>query len=47
MKAILKDIPLGSRRFQIGLTLRESWFLKGNFYNSEVWCSYNTRDLKV
>ena len=47
MKAILEDIPLGSRRFQIGLTLRESWFLNGTLYNSEVWCSYNKSDLKV
>ena len=29
------------------MTLRESWFLNGTLYNSEVWCSYNKSDLKV
>ena len=45
IKAILNDIPLGSRRVEIGLTLREAWFLNGTLYNSEVWCNYNKSDL--
>ena len=47
MKAILDEIPLGNRRLEIGLTLRESWFLNGTLYNSEVWCAYLNKDLKV
>ena len=45
--ALLEDIPLGSKRFEIGLTLRESWFMNGTLYNSEVWYAYNECDLKV
>ena len=47
MKANLDEIPLGTRRLEIGLILRESWFLNGTLYNSEVWCSYLKKDLKV
>ena len=47
MKALLDDIPLGSKRFEIGLTLRDSWFINGTLYNSEVWCSYSKNDLKL
>jgi hypothetical protein len=46
IKAILEDIPLGSRRLEIGLTLREAWFLNGTLYNSEVWCAYTKKDLR-
>jgi hypothetical protein len=46
IRAILNDIPLGSKRLETGLTLRESWFLNGTLYNSEVWCNYGQSDLK-
>ena len=46
MKALLEDIPLGSKRMEIGLTLRESWFINGTLFNSEVWCSYSKNNLK-
>ena len=47
MRAILEDIPLGNRRLEIGLTLREAWFLNGTLYNSEVWGSYNKEDIEA
>ena len=47
IRAMLEDVPLGTRRLEIGLTLREAWFLNGTLYNSEVWCSYKRTDLKV
>ena len=45
--AILEDIPLGVRRFEIGMTLRQAWFLNGTLYNSEVWYAYNNNDIKM
>ena len=45
MRAILRDIPLGSFRTQIGLVLRQAWFLNGCFFNSEVWSGYSHNDL--
>ena len=47
IRAILEDIPLGSRRLEICLTLREAWFINGTLYNSEVWCFYTDKDLKA
>jgi hypothetical protein len=29
IRAILEDIPLGKRRLEIGITLREAWFING------------------
>ena len=43
IRAILEDIPLGKRRLDIGITVREAWAL----YNSEFWCSYSENDLKA
>ena len=40
IRALLQDIPLGSRRMEIGLALRDAWFVNGILYNSEVWGSY-------
>ena len=37
ISALIKDIPLGNRRVQIGLDLRQAWFINGLLYNSEVW----------
>ena len=42
----LRDIPLGSRRTEIGLVVRQAWFLNGCFFNSEVWSGHSDRDLK-
>ena len=47
MRAILQDIPLGVKRYEIGLTLRQAWFLIGTLFNSEVWCAYSNPDLEV
>ena len=35
--ALLRDIPLGSLRVQIGLELRKAWLVNGILFNSEVW----------
>ena len=45
MKAILRDIPLGCRRTQIGIVLRKSLFMNGCLYNSEVWTGFSDNDL--
>ena len=47
IRAMLEDVLLGKKRLEVGLTLREAWFLNGILYNSEVWCSYKRADLKV
>ena len=50
MKSLLSEIPLGSRRMEIGLSLRDAWFINGTLYNSETWNSYsskNVSDLEV
>ena len=39
--AILNDIPLGSKLFEMGMTLRQAWFINGTLYNSEVWCAFS------
>ena len=36
IRAILEEIPLGNRRLETGLLLREAWFINGTMYNSEV-----------
>ena len=46
IRAILKDIPLGNKRNQIGLLLRQALFINGCLVNSEVWCGYSDKDLK-
>ena len=40
IRALLKEIPLGSRRLEIGLALRDAWFVNGIVFNSEVWSTY-------
>ena len=42
----MRDIPLGKRRTQVGLILRQAWFLNGCLFNSEVWTGTNETDLK-
>ena len=45
IRAILEDIPLGNRRLEAGLTLRESWFLNGTLFNSEAWGEFSKSDI--
>ena len=45
IRAILEEIPLGNRRLETGLLLREAWFINGTMYNSEVWGSFTKADL--
>ena len=40
IRALLSEIPLGSRRLEIGLALKDAWFVNGILFNSEVWSSY-------
>ena len=35
--ALTDHIPLGYRRVQIGLELRQAWLINGLLYNSEIW----------
>ena len=46
MGALLSEVPLGNRRVEIGLALREAWFLNGCLYNSEAWGAISDDDLK-
>ena len=43
---MLRDIPLGNRRTEVGLELSKSWFLNDCLFNSEVWGSINEANLK-
>ena len=47
MRAILNDIPLGKRKTEIGIILRQAWFINGCFFNGEVWRGTNDADLKA
>ena len=47
MTAILEEISLGSLRYEIGFTLRESWFVNGTIVNSEIWCAYSENDIQM
>ena len=46
IRAILKYIPLGNQRNQIGLLLQQAWFINSCLLNSEVWSGYLDIDLK-
>ena len=46
MSAILRDVPLGNRRTNIGLELRRAWFQNICLFNSEVWTGISENDLK-
>ena len=43
--ALLKDLPIGNLRVQIGLELRRAWFINGTLFNSEVW--HNVADSDI
>ena len=40
IRGILSEIPLGSRRIEIELALRDAWFFNGILFNIDVWGSY-------
>ena len=42
---LIRDIPLGNRRVEIGLDLRQAWFVNGCLYNSEIWQQLTKRDI--
>ena len=44
--ALLTDIPLGNRRVQIGLELRQAWFVNGILFNSEAWPKLIKKDIE-
>ena len=44
--ALLKELPIGSLRTQIGLILRDAWFVNGTLYNSEAWHGMSTNTMK-
>ena len=46
IRALLKDVPMGNRRTQIGIDLRKSWFLNSCLFNSEVWSGVSEANLK-
>ena len=46
IRAILSEIPLGKWRLEIGLALRDAWFLNGILFNSEVWNAYAEKHIE-
>ena len=46
MSALLSDIPLRKWRTETGITLRQSWFINGCLFNSEVWLGFSPQDLQ-
>ena len=46
IRAILSEIPLGKWKLEIGLALRDAWFLNGILYNSEVWGTYAEKHIE-
>ena len=46
ISAMLKDVPMGNQRTQIGLELRKAWFHNSCLANSEVWTGISDNDLK-
>ena len=44
--AFLKDLPIGSKRVQVGLELRQSWLVNGILFNSEVWHSVTKQQIE-
>ena len=45
ISAMLKDLPMGNQRTQIGLELRKAWFHNSCLANSEVWNGISDNDL--
>ena len=46
LRSILNEIPLGTRRTEIGLALREAWFINGCLFNSDVWFNVSAQDVQ-
>ena len=46
IRAILSEIPLGKWRLEMGLALRDAWFLNGIIFNSEVWNAYAEKHIE-
>ena len=46
ISAVVKYVPLGNRRTQIGLELRRAWFQNMCRFNSEGWNGISDTDLK-
>ena len=46
IRAILSEIPLGKWKLEIGLALRDAWFLNGILFNSEVWNTYAEKHIE-
>ena len=44
--ALIIDIPLGHRRVEIGLQLRQEWLINGLLCNSKVWQKLTEKDKK-
>ena len=44
--AIIRDIPLGKYKMEIGLKLRQAMLLNGILFNSEAWHAVNEKDIK-
>ena len=44
--AILEEIPLGSYRMEIGLSLRQAMLLNGILYNSEAWHNLKEKEIR-
>ena len=44
--SILEEIPTGKRRIQMGMALRQAWFLNSVLINSEVWHNINKSDIE-
>ena len=43
--ALVREVPLGHRRVQVGLQLRQAWFLNGILFNSEIWQKITKKDM--
>ena len=43
---LLRDIPFGPWRTQIGLLLRKAWFINSCLANIEMWIGMSDNDLK-
>ena len=41
---LLSDIPLGHRRMETGLELRQAWLINGILYNCEIWQKLTEKD---
>ena len=46
IKALMTEVPLGKRRVEIGLALRDAWFMNGCLFNSEVWSAYKEQNIQ-